>query len=84
MTKTAAIEYARRGIRINSVGPGFIQTPLLDVAAPEIIAGVAGLHPSGRLGRADEVAEMVAFLASDRASNTTGSYLATDGGYTAQ
>ena len=84
MTRTAAIEYARQGIRINSVGPGFIQTPLLDAAAPEIIAGVAGLHPTGRLGRAEEVAELVAFLASERASNTTGSYYVTDGGYTAQ
>ena len=84
MTRTAAIEYARQGIRINSVGPGFIQTPLLDAAAPEIIAGVAGLHPTGRLGRAEEVAELVAFLASGRASNTTGSYYVTDGGYPAQ
>ena len=84
MTRTAAIEYARQGIRINSVGPGFIQTPLLDAAAPEIIAGVAGLHPTGRLGRAEEVAELVAFLASERASNTTGSYYVSDGGYTAQ
>ena len=84
MTRTAALEYARQGIRINSVGPGFIQTPLLDAAAPEIIAGVAGLHPTGRLGRAEEVAELVAFLASERASNTTGSYYVTDGGYTAQ
>jgi NAD(P)-dependent dehydrogenase (short-subunit alcohol dehydrogenase family) len=84
MTRTAALEYARRGIRINSVGPGFIQTPLLDAAAPEIIAGVAGLHPLGRLGRSEEVAELVAFLASDRSSNTTGSYYLSDGGYTAQ
>ena len=81
MTKTAALEYAQRGIRVNSVGPGFIHTPLL---SQEIAAGVAHLHPTGRLGRSDEVAEMVAFLASDRASNTTGSYFLTDGGYTAQ
>jgi NAD(P)-dependent dehydrogenase (short-subunit alcohol dehydrogenase family) len=84
MTKTAAVEYARQGIRVNSVGPGFIETPLLAAASPEIVAGVAGLHPLGRLGRAEEVAELVAFLASDRASNTTGAYYLTDGGYTAQ
>jgi NAD(P)-dependent dehydrogenase (short-subunit alcohol dehydrogenase family) len=72
MTKTAAVEYARQRIRVNSVGPGFIETPLLAAASPEIVAGVAGLHPLGRLGRAEKVAELVAFLASDRASNTTG------------
>jgi NAD(P)-dependent dehydrogenase (short-subunit alcohol dehydrogenase family) len=84
MTKTAALEYAQRGIRVNSVGPGFIETPLLAAASQEIVAGVAQLHPTGRLGRSEEVAELVAFLASDRASNTTGSYFLTDGGYTAQ
>jgi NAD(P)-dependent dehydrogenase (short-subunit alcohol dehydrogenase family) len=84
LTRTAAIEYAPHGIRVNSVGPGFIETPLLAAASPEIVAGVAGLHPLGRLGRAEQVAELVAFLASDRASNTTGAYYVTDGGYTAQ
>ncbi|WP_426513306.1 SDR family NAD(P)-dependent oxidoreductase [Dactylosporangium sp. McL0621] len=81
MTKSAALEYARHGIRVNSVGPGFIQAPML---SQEGAAGVAYLHPTCRLGRAEEVAELVAFLASDRASNTTGSYFVTDGGYTAQ
>ncbi|WP_406043322.1 SDR family oxidoreductase [Micromonospora sp. NBC_00898] len=84
MTKTAALEYAQQGIRVNSVGPGFIDTPLLAVADQEIIAGVSRLHPIGRMGHATEVAELVAFLASDKASNTTGSYFLSDGGYTAQ
>ncbi|MGI5237861.1 SDR family NAD(P)-dependent oxidoreductase [Dactylosporangium sp. CA-139066] len=81
MTKTAALEYARRGIRVNSVGPGFIQAPML---SQEGAAGVAYLHPTCRLGRREEVAELIAFLASDRASNTTGSYFLTDGGFSAQ
>jgi NAD(P)-dependent dehydrogenase (short-subunit alcohol dehydrogenase family) len=84
MTKTAALEYAKQGIRVNSVGPGFIETPLLAAASQEVVAGVGQLHPVGRLGRSAEVAELVAFLASDRASNSTGSYYVTDGGYTAQ
>jgi NAD(P)-dependent dehydrogenase (short-subunit alcohol dehydrogenase family) len=71
LTRTAAIEYARQSIRVNAVGPGFIETPLLAAASQEIVAGVAGLHPVGRLGRPEEVAALVAFLASD-------------GGYTAQ
>jgi NAD(P)-dependent dehydrogenase (short-subunit alcohol dehydrogenase family) len=84
LTKTAAIEYAAQGIRVNSVGPGFIDTPLLSALPPEMLSTLEGMHPLGRLGRAEEIAELVAFLASDRASNTTGSYLLSDGGYTAK
>jgi NAD(P)-dependent dehydrogenase (short-subunit alcohol dehydrogenase family) len=84
LTRAAAIDHAMDGVRVNAVGPGFIDTPLLAAAPQEVIAGVAALHPLGRLGTSQEVAELVAFLASDRASNTTGAYMTTDGGYTAR
>jgi NAD(P)-dependent dehydrogenase (short-subunit alcohol dehydrogenase family) len=85
LTKTAAIEYAKANIRVNAVGPGFINTPLLeknlDAAA---LAGIAGLHPIGRLGTTQEVSALTCFLLSDQASFITGSYHLVDGGYTAQ
>jgi NAD(P)-dependent dehydrogenase (short-subunit alcohol dehydrogenase family) len=85
LTKTAAIEYATQGIRVNSVGPGFIRTPLLDENLDEeTMTAIAGMHPVQRLGTADEVAELVTFLASDAASFCTGGYYLVDGAYTAQ
>lgn len=85
LSKSAAIEYAKHGIRINSIGPGFIDTPLLSKNLnPAALAGIAGLHPVGRLGTSSEVAELTAFLLSDEASFITGSYHLVDGGYTAQ
>lgn len=85
LTRSAAIEYAAQGVRINAVGPGFIDTPLLsknlDQAA---LDHVTGLHPIGRLGRPEEVAALTLFLLSDRASFVTGSYHLVDGAYAAQ
>lgn len=85
LTKSAALEYSKQGLRINSVGPGFIKTPLLASSLDEQTqAYLSGLHATGRMGEAQEVAALVAFLASDDASFLTGGYYLVDGGYTAQ
>jgi NAD(P)-dependent dehydrogenase (short-subunit alcohol dehydrogenase family) len=85
LTRNAAIEYAARGIRVNAVGPAFINTPLIEKnLTPEGRAALVSKHPIGRLGEPDEVAELVVWLSSDRASFVTGSYYAVDGGYLAQ
>jgi len=84
LTKNAALEYAPQGIRVNSVGPAFIKTPLVDSLDEKTKSGLVDLHPIGRLGEASEVAELVVWLASDEASFVTGAYYAVDGGYLAQ
>jgi NAD(P)-dependent dehydrogenase (short-subunit alcohol dehydrogenase family) len=83
LTKTAAVEYAKQGIRINAVGPAFIDTPLLGAMDPAALQYVKGLHPVGRLGTSEEVSAMTCFLLSDAASFITGSYHLVDGGYAA-
>ncbi|MFO8147199.1 MAG: SDR family NAD(P)-dependent oxidoreductase [Bacteroidota bacterium] len=84
LTKTAALEYSSKGIRVNSVGPAFIKTPLLDSLDEEMLNQLVSAHPIGRLGESDEVAQMFLWLASDRASFATGAYYPIDGGYLAQ
>ncbi len=84
LTRTVALEYGRQRIRCNAVGPAFIKTRLLDNVPPEGRAGLEAQHALGRLGETAEVAELVAWLASDRASFITGNYYAADGGYLAR
>lgn len=87
LTQTAALEYSAKGIRINAVGPAFINTPLLSEAGMDDNVKqsfLVPLHPIGRLGESKEVAELVIWLSSDKASFVTGSYYAVDGGYLAR
>ena len=84
LTESAALEYADQKIRINAVGPGYISTPLLNSLDEKTMEALVGLHPMGRLGKAEEVAELVLWLGSDKASFVTGAYYNVDGGYLAQ
>lgn len=83
LTQTESAEYSSKGIRINNVNPGYIDTPLLASLPEEAKQELIKLHPIGRLGKAEEVAKAVLFLASDDASFITGASLLVDGGYTA-
>lgn len=84
LTQTAALEYSAQNIRINAVGPGFIETPLLSGLNAEVKQQLVALHPIGRLGKSEEVAELIYWLSSDKSSFVTGSYYPVDGGYLAR
>lgn len=84
LQKSAAMEYSAKGIRINSVGPAFIKTPLLEDLKKELLDQLVNLHPIGRLGEPEEVAQLFLWLASDKASFATGAYYPIDGEYLAQ
>ena len=86
LTKTAALEYAQQGIRVNCVCPGWVQTPLAarSLSDPERRAQIIARHPIGRVGTPEEIAEAVVWLCSDAASFVTGHAMSVDGGYVAQ
>ena len=86
LTQAAALECAPQGIRINAVGPGFIKTPMIAPVVQDkaMSDGLVALHPMGRLGEAEEVAELVLWLSSPKASFVTGAYYPVDGGYLAR
>lgn len=83
-TKSQAVTYAAQGIRFNAVAPGYVNTPLLKTLPKETTDSMVGKMPIGRLAEPDEIANVVAFLASDEASIDTGALINADGGYTAQ
>lgn len=83
LTRTLALEGAAKGVRVNTIGPGYIDTPLLSLLDDATKQFLIGLHPVGRLGRPEEVANAALFLLSDEASFITGANLLVDGGFTA-
>jgi NAD(P)-dependent dehydrogenase (short-subunit alcohol dehydrogenase family) len=90
LTKAAALEWAPVGIRVNSIHPGFIDTPMVSNVIQAAESGnelrelIISRHPLGRLGASREIADAVVFLASDDSSFMTGAEMVVDGGYTAQ
>ncbi|MFC5871512.1 NAD(P)-dependent dehydrogenase, short-chain alcohol dehydrogenase family [Chryseobacterium arachidis] len=83
LSKNIGAEYGQKNIRCNAVGPAYIETPLLESASGDMKDILIAKHPMGRLGKSEEVAELVLFLSSDKSSFMTGGYYLVDGGYTA-
>ena len=84
LTRVAALENAQLNIRVNAVGPGYVETPFVMGRGEAIVNAYRAKHPVNRMAKTSEIAEMVVFLLSDRASFITGAYQLVDGGYTAQ
>lgn len=84
LTRSAALECADQGIRVNCVGPGYVATPRMKELPGEVLEQLAELHPMRRLASTADVAEMVAFLLSERSAFCTGGFYPVDGGYTAR
>ncbi len=83
LTKNIGAEYGQKNIRCNAVGPAYIKTPLLENLDSEMLEDLKSKHPMKRLGKPEEVAELVLFLSSEKSSFMTGGYYLIDGGYTA-
>jgi NAD(P)-dependent dehydrogenase (short-subunit alcohol dehydrogenase family) len=84
LTRSLGVAYAKEGIRVNAIAPGYIHTPLLNQLDADKVKAMEETHPIGRLGQADEIANVASFLASDEASFIVGATIPVDGGYTAK
>ena len=84
MTRSLALTYARDNIRINAIAPGYVDTPILAQIPQEAKEAMANQLPIGRLGKDDEIANLITYLLSENASFITGAIIPIDGGYTAQ
>ena len=86
LTKVAALDYAARGVRVNAIGPAFIHTPMIAglESDPATLQTLESMHPVGRIGRPEEVAELVVWLSSAHASFVNGAYWPVDGGFLAR
>ena len=84
MTRSLALTYARDNIRVNAVAPGYVDTPILSQVPDDIKQAMASQMPIGRLGKDNEIANLIVYLLSEKASFITGAVVPIDGGYTAQ
>ena len=84
MTRSLALTYARENIRVNAVAPGYVDTPILSQVPDDMKQAMANQLPIGRLGKDNEIANLIVYLLSEKASFITGAVVPIDGGYTAQ